>query len=156
MMDVGGFFFIFEPIPGATGSVSRSTGETSSTAPLSGHRRLYVAAVRQSMRRRRDGGPGRLEQLGRSRAVPWTGLVDVVAVRSARTTSRDCDSSTLTPSTRRVRRNATPFRYYCRAPEAMQCVCGAALIKRAAMVASWHRCVILRGRCVRLVIDALG
>ena len=70
IMAVGGFFVHFGVIPGATRSVSRSTGETSSTAPLSGHRRLYVAAVRQSTRGRRDGGPGRLEQLGRSRAGP--------------------------------------------------------------------------------------
>ena len=84
-MALSGFFLIFEPIPGETGSVSRSTGETSGTAPLSGHRRLYVAAVRQSTRRRRDGGPGRLEQLGRARPADGTG--DVVAVRSARTAS---------------------------------------------------------------------
>ena len=67
MMDMGGFFLIFEPFRTASGSVPRSTGETSSTAPLSGHRRLYVAAGRQPTPARRRRGPGRL---GQPRTVP--------------------------------------------------------------------------------------
>ena len=44
------------------------------------------------------------------RRRPRTGAVGVVAVRSARTASRGSERSTLTPSTRRVRRKATPER----------------------------------------------
>ena len=87
IMAVGGFFFIFEPIPGETGSVSRSTGETSTTAPLSGHRRLYVAAVRPSTPRRRRRAPGRLGQPRTEPSVSRGQERSASAVCSARTPS---------------------------------------------------------------------
>ena len=110
-MDVGGFFFDSEPIPGETLSVSRSTGETPAMSPESGCRRSDAARVRQSTRRRCNRGPGRLEpprgpRVARQR--PWRRPVSVVAVRSVRTTSRGSERSTSTPSPRRVRRRATP------------------------------------------------
>ena len=133
IMAVGGFFVHFGVIPGATRSVSRSTGETSSTAPLSGHRRLYVAAVRQSTRGRRDGGPGRLEQLGRARPADGTG--DVVAVRSARTASSAVNRHSYAIDAT-LRRNATPCRYCITGLWGMPCF-RRTMVKRAAVVASW-------------------
>ena len=150
---MGGFFFDFEPMQTASGPGSESTGETSSTLPERGHRRSDAAAGRQSMRRRRDGGPGRLEQLGRSRAGP----ADRTGRRLCGAQRPDAVEQTGRQPLRH-RRDACDVapRFTGVASEPLrQCsVCGAALIKRAAMVASWHRCVILRGRCVRLVIDA--
>ena len=67
MMDVGGFFFIFEPIPGETGSFRGATGKTSSTAPESGLHGSRRRGGRHSMRRRRRRAPGRL---GQPRTVP--------------------------------------------------------------------------------------
>ena len=161
-MAVGGFFLIFEPIPGATRPVSRSTGETSRTAPLSGHRRPYVTAVRQSTRRRRDGGPGRLEQLGRSRARPAdrTG-------RRRRGAQRSDGVERSEPSLLRHRRDAcdvTP-----RLAVLHQWPLGNAVCVRRGTDQtsghgrqSWHRCVIMRplrgsrDRCGSVELRALS
>ena len=51
MTAVGGFFFIFEPIPGETGSFRGATGETSRTAPWRGRR---SSERRRGSRRRLD------------------------------------------------------------------------------------------------------
>ena len=65
-MDVGGFFLDFGRVSGATGAFSESTGEVPRTAPASDRRRSYVAAGRQSMRRRHRRAPGRLELAARA------------------------------------------------------------------------------------------
>ena len=111
IMALGGFFFEFEPFRTASRRLRGATGETSRTAPASGHRRLYVAVVRPPTPARHRRAPRRLEPPRGPRAVsrrPRTGVVGVVAVRSVRTASRGSERSTSTPSARRVRRRATP------------------------------------------------
>ena len=111
MMAVGGLFSDSEPFRTATGSGSERTGETSRTAPESGHRGAERRGGRQSTPARHRRAPGRLGQPRGPRAVPRrsrTGAVGVVALRSARTASRGSERSTSTPATRRVRRRATP------------------------------------------------
>ena len=56
------FLRFLRPFGPRRGRVPSATGEGSRMAPESDRRRSDAAAVRQSMRRRRDGGPGRLEQ----------------------------------------------------------------------------------------------
>ena len=82
MVAGGGFFLDSEPFRTASGAVSGATGETSRTAPASGHRRLYVAVVRPPTPARHRRAPRRLEPPRGPRAVsrrPRTGVVGVIA-----------------------------------------------------------------------------
>ena len=143
IMAVGGFFVHFGVIPGATRSVSRSTGETSSTAPESGRSGSERRVVRQSLPVRHRRASGHLGQPRGPRAVarrPRTGLVDVVALRSARMASRGSERSTSTPSTRRVLRRPTPRLCCCRGMQSR----AALLVKQSGGIASWPRCDVLQ------------
>ena len=80
--EVGGFFFEFEAVRASRGRFSRSTGETSSTAPASGRHGAGRRGGRPSPPARRRRAPGRLGQPQGPRAVatrPRTGAVDVIA-----------------------------------------------------------------------------
>ena len=142
-MAVGGFFFDSEPFRTASRRLRGAAGETSRTAPESGLHGSRRRGGRHPMRRRRRRAPGRLGQPRGPRAVsrrPRTGVVGVVAVRSARTASRGSERSALTPSTRRVRRRATPRLCCCRGMQSR----AALLVKQSGGIASWPRCDVLQ------------
>ena len=143
MTAVAGFFLDFGPFSGETGSVSRSTGETSTTAPERGRHGAGRRGGRPSTPARRRCAPGRLEPPRGPRAVarrPRSGPASVVAVRSVRTASRGSERSALTPSTRRVRRRATPRLCCCRGMQSR----AALLVKQSGRIASWPRCDVLQ------------
>ena len=138
---MGRFFFEFEAVRASRGRFSRSTGETSSTAPESGRRRYCVVVGRQPTPVRHRRAPGRLGQPRGPRAVPRrprTGAVGVVALRSVRTASNSSERSTSTPSTRRVRRRAKP-----RLCWLQRHAVRAALLVKQSGIASWHICDVL-------------
>ena len=108
MMALGGFFLDFEDVWAASGSGSESTGEILRTAPESGLRPSDAATARQSTRRVCNGGPSAWEQAHGSRAATAKGTRRRRCVAWRSDGARQSKPSTLTPSTRRVRRRTTP------------------------------------------------
>ena len=107
-MALGGFFLDFEDVWAASGSGSESTGEILRTAPESGLRPSDAATARQSTRRVCNGGPSAWEQAHGSRAATAKGTRRRRCVAWRSDGARQSKPSTLTPSTRRVRRRTTP------------------------------------------------
>jgi len=69
-MAVGGFFLIFEPFRTESGSSRGATGETSRTAPESGHRCTEAAADASGGLHAVAALPGAWGSLARSRGCP--------------------------------------------------------------------------------------
>ena len=154
MMAVGGSFFDFEPFRTASRSFRGATGETSRTAPLSGHRRSSATAGRQPTPARRRRAPGRL---GQPRAEPWVsrGQERSTVLHCAALGRRRADEpSTLTPSTRRVRRSTAPLSGWQAAMGASCFASGGALDQGRAVALAGLDATSCPHRFGSLVIDA--